>query len=296
MAIYHLRVDKIGRSKGQSAVASASYYADEPLIDYRTGIRHVMPQRPGLIHKDIITPAGTSCPHVADRLSLWNAAEAHEKRSDSNTALLWYAALPRELTDRQSIALAEAFARSLSEREGNAIDLTVRQTGPGSLVAFLLCTTRQLTASGFGAKIDFVLGGKDREKRGLPKSPRTDLAEIRLHWANLVNVALRNAGSTARVDHRSLKDRGYDLIPQTHLGSAARRRTERGEDIDRKAGSIERDVHNTRIIQERPSIIRQLIADAGQTFDRETIEIFVRRYVDDPVLQPELVRLVFDEG
>ncbi|WP_041699174.1 MobA/MobL family protein [Allorhizobium ampelinum] len=295
MAIYHLRVDKIGRSKGQSAVASASYYADEPLIDHRTGIRHVMPPRPGLIHEDILTPAGMPYPHSADRQSLWNAVESHEKRNDSNTALVWHAALPRELTDRQAIILAEAFARSLMEREGNVIDLTVRQTGPGSLVAFLLCTTRHVTATGFGDKIDFVLGGRDREKRGLPKSPRTDLAEIRVQWADLVNAALENAGSTARVDHRSLKDRGYDLIPQTHLGSAARRRTERGEDIDRKAGSIERDVHNTRIIQERPSIIRQLIADAGQTFDGETIEIFVRCYVDDQILQRELCRLVFGE-
>jgi hypothetical protein len=89
MAIYHLRVDKIGRSKGQSAVASTSYYSDEPLLDLRTGIRHVMPPRQGLLHSEIIFPAGADEATALDRDSLWNAVEACENRRDGNTTLLW---------------------------------------------------------------------------------------------------------------------------------------------------------------------------------------------------------------
>lgn len=295
MAIYHFRVTKIGRSKGQSAVASAAYYSDERLLDQRTGIRHVMPPRPGLLHSEILFPNHVENRNALNREQLWNMVEAREKRKDANTALLWYVALPIELAPGEAIRLAQSFSRYLIERFGFPIDLTVREASPGVLGGYLLSATRQMNTDGLGSKIVFLLHGSDRDRLGLPKAPRADLIEIRLRWAELVNGALAEAGASARVDHRSLKDRGFDLIPQTHLGSAAARRTRRGEGLDRKSGSVERDIHNSQRIMAQPGMLRSLIESEGETFTAENVRRAVHRYVDDLVLRDRLCALVLQE-
>ncbi len=43
----------------------------------------------------------------------------------------------------------------------------------------------------------------------------------RQSWADAVNAALEKAGRDERVDHRSLKDRGMDALPQPKIGVAA---------------------------------------------------------------------------
>ena len=47
-------------------------------------------------------------------------------------------------------------------------------------------------------------------------------------WADVVNRYLQAAGSSIRIDHRSYKERGIDLIPMIHEGPAARRIEARG--------------------------------------------------------------------
>ena len=54
------------------------------------------------------------------------------------------------------------------------------------------------------------------------------LLEWRKAWADVVNRYLQAAGSSIRIDHRSYKERGIDLIPMIHEGSAARRIEARG--------------------------------------------------------------------
>jgi hypothetical protein len=47
------------------------------------------------------------------------------------------------------------------------------------------------------------------------------LVEQRESWAKAVNAALEKAGRDERVDHRSLKDRGIDRIPEPKIGKEA---------------------------------------------------------------------------
>ena len=54
------------------------------------------------------------------------------------------------------------------------------------------------------------------------------LIEWRKAWADVVNRYLQAADSSIRIDHRSYKERGIDLIPMIHEGSAARRIEARG--------------------------------------------------------------------
>jgi hypothetical protein len=44
--------------------------------------------------------------------------------------------------------------------------------------------------------------------------PRKDLLWLRERWAQISNEALREAGLTARIDHRSYKDQGIDREPK----------------------------------------------------------------------------------
>jgi hypothetical protein len=87
----------------------------------------------------------------------------------------------------------------------------------------ILCTMRTLDGDKFSAK-------KPREwnDTGL-------LVHWRESWAEAVNGALEKAGRPERVDHRSLKDRGIDQIPQPKIGKEAMGMKRRGvvEDPER---------------------------------------------------------------
>ena len=79
MAIMHYAVRPVQRSKGQSATRKAGYIAGEALKDEQSGKLMDYTRRKGIVHKEILLPAG--CPAMT-RAELWNAAEAAEKRKD----------------------------------------------------------------------------------------------------------------------------------------------------------------------------------------------------------------------
>src|SRR5882762_11353701 len=73
-------------------------------------------------------------------------------------------------------------------------------------------TTREVSPDGVGSRTTLELVGRERHLRGLGSS-RDEYLGIRERWAHLTNDALREAGLTARVDHRSLKHQGIDREP-----------------------------------------------------------------------------------
>ena len=60
------------------------------------------------------------------------------------------------------------------------------------------------------------------------KHGKSELGAWRESWGAHANTALEKAGSEARVDHRSLKDRGIDQIAQPKIGVAATAMKRRG--------------------------------------------------------------------
>ncbi|MGN6129387.1 MAG: MobA/MobL family protein, partial [Nocardioidaceae bacterium] len=76
--------------------------------------------------------------------------------------------------------------------------------------AHILVTTRRLGAEGFTDKT-----------RELDDKKTKEVDRWRERWADLTNERLREGGSSARVDHRSLKEQGIDRVPTTHLGPGA---------------------------------------------------------------------------
>ena len=220
MALYHLSAKALSRSSGASAVAAAAYRSGEDLIDERTGDRHDYSRRSGVDAAEIIAP-DQAPDWVRDRAQLWNAAEAAERRRDSQVAREVMVALPVELDVQEQRAGVREFCRQEFASQGMVADVSYHGTGSENPHAHILLTMRRIEGQGFGKK-ERAWNGKER------------LEGWRESWSNHANRALDRAGRSERIDHRTLKeqrqealDRGdlekaaeLDREPQVHLGKS----------------------------------------------------------------------------
>lgn len=208
MAIYHMSVSAHSRSKGHSATAAAAYRACERIVDERTGEIHDYRRKGGLVVAELFTPPGVSW--SGSRADLWNAAERAETYKNACVAREHLVALPHELDEGQRLELVREYARDLAQRHGCAVDAAIHDADEGGNVhAHVLCSTRVLTADGFGEKCA-------REQAGRKRS--ADLKAERIRWEVLANGALERAGRPERIDHRSHKERGLLDLPTIHEG------------------------------------------------------------------------------
>ena len=239
MAIYHLSIKPIQRSKGRSATASAAYRSGERIVDQRTGEKHDYSKRHGVEISQLITPDGNE---IA-RADLWNLAEAAEKRKDSTTAREYEIALPSELDPEQRKELALEFGRLIVARHGVAVDVAIHMpTEKGDQRnhhAHIMATTRKFENGQLTAKSDFDLSDRDRKKKGLP-GRKQELLAIREEWEKLVNQALARAGKQEKISHKNLEDQGIERPPTVHLGPAATAMERKG--IKTERGNLNRQV------------------------------------------------------
>jgi hypothetical protein len=248
MAIYHLSVKTVSRSKGRSAVAAAAYRSGTVLVNEQDRIKHDYSRRRDVVETFIVAPPG-SPPWAFHRESLWNAAEEAETRINSTTAREVELNLPHELDPEDRLALAERFARVLSERYGVAVDCSLhaphRRYDPEpnlpahimakpqrpepvhdkrNFHAHFLLTTRIVNDSGLGGKTRVL----DAKKTG-----PVEVKAIRKMWEDMANEALDRAGHSERIDRRSNVERGLLNRATIHEGYAAREIEARGEHSER---------------------------------------------------------------
>ncbi len=223
MAIFHFDIRPVKRSAGQQATGAAAYRAGEAIRDERTGDLHNHSRRQDVRHKEIFLPSklgDAPLEWARNRATLWNAAEAAEKRRNSRVAREYEMSLPPELNSDQRLALARSFSRELADRYGVAVDLAIHDPKPDrdspNFHAHLLTTTREITPTGLGEKTGLDMGGVSRAKQGLA-SHSEEYYVLRERWAALTNQALREANVEARVDHRSLAAQGIDRKPVLHI-------------------------------------------------------------------------------
>ncbi len=226
MAIYHLRLGMVQRSKGQSAVAVAADRARVRLHDERLDQTMTpLPAKRGTVpvYSEVLLPDGAP-ERFRDRGTLWNAVEAGERRRDAGVAREVEFALPFELTQEQSVALACAYVRAAFVADSMVADLNVhwavREDGQPKPYAQVLLTCRRFGPESFGLK----------ERAWNDKV--TALGWRRL-WAEMANACLAAHGHAARIDHRSHAERGIALEPQNKVGPNAARRARRGEGSER---------------------------------------------------------------
>lgn len=94
--------------------------------------------------------------------------------------------------------------------------------------AHILTTTRQVEATGLGAKTWIEWADTDRAKHGLGPA-KDEVTSIRERWAVLTNEKLQALGHESRVDHRSLGDQGEQRLPGQHLGPSVTAIERRGD-------------------------------------------------------------------
>lgn len=241
MAIYHMSVKPVSRSKGRSSTAAAAYRAACKIEDKRTGEKHDYTKKEGVKHTEIITPDGVNIP---TRSELWNMAEAAEKRKDGCTAREYEVNLPYELNEKQRTELAQDFCRQLAKIHGIAVDLCIHEptdkeikagADPRNHHAHILTTTRKITNEGLTDKADIEKSGRKR---------KDDLKATRELWADTTNKHLKKAGLDERIDARSLKEQGSSLQPTIKMGKVATQ-MER-EPLYTKKGEVPRPKYKTR--------------------------------------------------
>ena len=217
MAVYFLRSRHVSRGKGARVTRAAAYRAGERIHDERTGETHDFSHRRDVAYKEVVLPADLAgrpdMTWTQDRATLWNAAEHAGSRRNSRPAREWLVLLPPELTAAQRTVLVRNFAGELAGKYRCAVDLCIHEPRPGADLrnhhAHLLMTTREVTPEGMGARTALEWGGRERHQAGLGPS-RDEYLLLRERWADLTNQALRQAGITARVDHRSFQRQGID--------------------------------------------------------------------------------------
>ena len=256
LAIYHLRLKVISRSLGRaakeggatrrSAIAAAAYRSGDRLYDDSQG-KWFQFDKPDVVHTEIMAPSANAPDWLFNRQILWNIVERCEKRHDAQLAREIELTLPRELTHEQRLDLVRAFVRDQFVGRGMVADIAIHTPdaadGGEQPHAHVMLTLRPLDPTmptGFSATKERDWNESEKIARlvaearkrfndtGSPEDKEAlDAAEAqrnvnvwRRAWGEAANRALADAGSTARIDHRTLEAQGIFRPPLPYLGVA----------------------------------------------------------------------------
>ena len=209
MASYHLEAQIIGRKDGRSAVAASAYRSGRKLHREETDETFDYTRKSGITFTTILAPE--NAPSFAlDRQNLWNAVEAKEKRKNSQLCREIKVAIPHELDAKQGRQLVLSWATAQFVEQGMVVDVALHDPEPGQFGnrnyhAHLMLTTREFDSS---------------TSDGWAKTKNRDWNERELHqrwresWAEAQNKALEAAGSSERVDHRTLEAQREDALAE----------------------------------------------------------------------------------
>ncbi|WP_327754354.1 Ti-type conjugative transfer relaxase TraA (plasmid) [Sphingobium sp. SJ10-10] len=270
MAIYHFSAKVVSRANGSSAIASAAYRSASELYDERLGRDHDFSNKAGVIHSEVMLPQGAP-ERLSDRTTLWNEVEAGENRKDAQLAREIEFSIPREMNEKQGVALARDFVQKQFVDRGMVADLNVHwdkaKDGTAKPHAHVMLSMREVGPDGFGQKV------RDWNRTEL-------LQHWREAWADHVNERLAKLDIDARIDHRTLEAQGIELEPQHKIGPAGMRRLDRGEDAERADDHVRITRENGAKIIAAPTIGLDAITRQQATFTRRDLAMFVHRYSD----------------
>ena len=278
MAIYHLHVKIIQRSKGRNIVSAAAYRRAARLWDEKEQRHWNYGHKSDVVHSEITVPNGAHdwvnalvVLHDADPSkaaeALWNKADAAEKRVDSQLARELEFALPLELNQDQNIILTRSFIEDQCAKRSMIADWNIHWDA-GNPHVHVLLTMRELLVDGFG-------------KRVLAWNSKLLINAWRSEWAEAANRHLSLHQHAARIDHRSYEAQGIDLVPTLHQGKAV---------TDMEARGIPTQImHETQVINQEnlsriaadPSVILNKLAAHNETFTEAQLGQEFGRYVND---------------
>lgn len=221
--------------KGNSAVGAAAYQSGDKIYseyehEWKSG-DHL--ER--IIHKEILLPPNAP-EKYRDRATLWNAVDASEMKATAQTARRIIMALPKELTQEQSIELIRNYCQTSFVDRVMIADFAVHDDEEGNPHAHVLLTMRSINEQGEWnpkTRTEFILdenGERIQTANGKFKrrcvswdgwNDRGNCEIWRHEWEIMQNAALEKAGREERIDMRSFERQGIELAPTVHLGPAA---------------------------------------------------------------------------
>ncbi|ESQ82995.1 MobQ family relaxase [Asticcacaulis benevestitus] len=235
MAQFSMRVLVVKRSAGQSIIAAAAYRSGEKLRDDRQDITHDFRHKStGVEHKEMLFPDyAPAWVQGISREDFWNAVDKSEVRKDAQTARDLRVMIPREIKVEDRVPLVRDFVIRNFVSKGMVADIcwhnTTASDGQEQPHAHILLTMRPLAAGGFGPKsrhdrIPDPSGRTRPDGRPLMIESNADswnsivyYEQCREAWEKTANDALARIGSEARIDRRSLIDRGLARLPEPAL-------------------------------------------------------------------------------
>ncbi|WP_338434565.1 MobA/MobL family protein (plasmid) [Ligilactobacillus saerimneri] len=248
MSIFFADFKIIGRSKGQSAVASAAYQAGEDLIEDESHEKKRFSKKAWQVkYSEIMLPENAPKKY-ADRATLWNAVQKKEKAKNAQFARKAVFALPKELDRETQIKLSRTYIQENFVNQGMVADWALHDKGDGNPHVHIQLTTRPFTKSGkWGAKrkthykldkngeripkIDPKTGNQlvrqgrkqwEREYINLPWDNPENVTKWRNAWEKTANLYLKEINAP-EISAKSYKDLGIDRIPTLHEGYYARK-------------------------------------------------------------------------
>ncbi|ECD9420851.1 TPA: MobQ family relaxase [Salmonella enterica] len=192
MAIFHLDFKIVKRSEGKSSVAKAAYHARTRITDERTGDTYDYSRRTDLYGHFILAPVNAPEHIVKDSTALWNEVERVERQSNGQTARYFDVAIPAELNNDDKKKLVLEYCQKNFVDKGMIADIAFHDLDSDNPHAHVMLTLKTIGPEGFGKK---ERSWNDRKMSVL----------WRESWASMANSYLAAAGSSERIDHRSLQ-------------------------------------------------------------------------------------------
>ena len=191
VALYHLTVKIVGRSKGMDATAAAAYITRSKIEDRTTGevFDHTHHRDKAIWTKRYLPDEHPEWAEVKkdkkgklDYGELWNRVEENEKRKDSQFARNFNIALQDEFSDEENEACIDEWIKTNFTDRGIIVDAAghephIEENGESNKNkhAHVLSTIRQVNKDGWFEK-------KDREA-----NDRAYLDQLRKSWTDINN-------------------------------------------------------------------------------------------------------------
>lgn len=192
MAIFHLDFKIVKRSEGKSSVAKAAYHARTRITDERTGDTYDYSRRTDLYGHFILAPVNAPQHIVKDSTALWNEVERVERQSNGQTARYFDVSIPAELSNDDKKKLVLEYCQKNFVDKDMIADIAFHDLDSDNPHAHVMLTLKAIGPEGFGKK---ERSWNDRKMSVL----------WRESWASMANSYLEAAGSSERIDHRSLQ-------------------------------------------------------------------------------------------
>ncbi len=271
MSLHFSDTKSFSRKQNKSAVASIAYRSGMKLHDERNDKTHNYEARKkDVLSADIILPSAFNGANIElDRATIWNNAERAEKRKDARVAREWLINLPHELDEQTRKELAHSFAQKLSDRYNVIADCCIHKPSdkeikkgadPRNFHAHIMLTTREIDIENgqiiFTKKAISELSDTDRKKLGLSRMS-DEMTAIKQIWDDTANPVLEAHG-LSKMDYRSHKEKGDDLLPQVKMGVQATQLERQGKRT--RLGDINRDIKQK----------NEIIFESRRQYERET--------------------------